>query len=63
MGAFAGKSIQVYRQGSDQRLAFASAHFGDLALMEHHPTHQLHVEMSLPQCALGSLAYGGKGFG
>ena len=30
--------------------------------MEYHSAHQLHVEMSLSQSALGSLAHGGKSF-
>ncbi len=56
------QGIEIDRQGSDQRLALAGLHLGDLALVQDHATNELHVEMALPQRALGGLAHGGEGF-
>jgi hypothetical protein len=54
--------IEVGRQGTDQRLAFTGAHFGDLAVVQHHAADQLHVEMAHAQHALASFADHRKGF-
>ena len=62
MHAFAGQGVEIAGQGGDQRLAFACFHFGDIALVQHHAAHQLHVEMALSQGALGRLAHHRKGF-
>ena len=62
MDALAGDGIQVGRQGTDQRLAFTGAHFGNLAVMQHHAAHQLHVEMAHAEFALASFANHCKGF-
>ncbi len=61
--ALAGQRIEVGRQGCDQRLAFAGAHFGDLAVVQRHAAHQLDVEVTHRQRALARLAHHGKGFG
>ena len=39
----AGERVQVERQGRDQRLAFASRHLRDPALMQHDAADELHV--------------------
>ena len=58
----AGQRIQIERQGGDQRLAFAGAHLGDLALVQDQPADQLHIVVALADGALGGLPHGGKGF-
>jgi hypothetical protein len=49
--------VEIDRQRGDQRLAFAGLHLGDLALMQDHAAHQLHVEMALAERALRRLAF------
>ena len=61
MHALARERIEVDRQGGDQRLAFAGAHFGDHGAVQDHAAHHLHVEMALLQGALGGFAHGGEG--
>jgi hypothetical protein len=41
--ALAGQRVQEQRQRGDQRLAFAGAHLGDAAGVQHHAADQLHV--------------------
>ena len=54
--------VEINRKGGDQRLSFTSLHFGNGALVQHHATDQLHVEMSHSQNAAPGLAGYGKGF-
>jgi hypothetical protein len=54
--ALAGQRVQVHRQRRDERLAFAGAHFGDLAVVEHHAADQLHVEVAHLEHAAARLA-------
>ena len=61
MDALAAQRVEVGRQRRDQRLALAGAHLGDAALVQHHAADQLHVEVPLPQRALGGLAHHGEG--
>jgi hypothetical protein len=61
--ALAGQRVQVHRQRGGQRLAFAGAHFGDLAVVQGHAAEQLHVEMAHLHDALGAFAHHGKGLG
>ena len=61
--ALAGQGIQIDRQRRHQRLAFAGAHFGDFAAMQHDAADHLHIEMPHAQHALGGFTHGGKGFG
>ena len=42
--ALAGQGVEVDGQGRDQRLAFAGAHLGDAAIVQHHAADQLDVE-------------------
>ena len=60
MHALAGQRIEVDCKGCDQRLALAGLHLGDVALMQHHATDQLHIEMPLTQRSLRRLADGCK---
>ena len=59
--AAAGERVEIDRQRRDQRLAFAGLHLGDAALVQDHAADELHVEMALPERALGGLAAGGEG--
>jgi hypothetical protein len=58
--ALGGQRVQIGRQGRDQRFAFASAHLGDLALVQHHAADQLDVEVPHPKRAARSLADRGE---
>ena len=53
--ALAGERVQVDRQRRHQRLAFAGAHLGDLALVQRHAADELHVEVAHLQRALAGL--------
>ena len=55
--ALAVERVEIDGERRNERLAFAGAHLGDRALMEHVAPDQLHVEMALFQCALGRLAH------
>ena len=61
--ALAGQRIEVGRQRRDERLAFAGAHFGDLAVVQRHAADQLHVEVAHLQRALAGLAHDGERLG
>ena len=56
----AGQRIQVGRERRHQRLAFAGAHLGDLALMQHHATDELDIEVAHAERALRGLAHHGE---
>ena len=59
--ALAGQRIQIDGQGGDQRLAFAGAHFGDVAAVQHHAAHQLNVERPHAEHTLRRLAHRREG--
>ena len=59
--ALAGEGVEVDGQRRHQRLALARLHLGDAALVQDHAADQLHVEVTLPESALGRLAHGGEG--
>ncbi|MFM2068032.1 MAG: hypothetical protein RLZZ584_2941 [Pseudomonadota bacterium] len=63
MHALARQRVQEDGQRGHERLAFAGAHLGDLAVVQHHAADQLHVEVAHLQGALAALAHDGKGFG
>ncbi|MOA28484.1 hypothetical protein D3C78_1494280 [compost metagenome] len=62
MHAFAGQGVEVDRQRGCQRLAFAGAHFSDLAVVQGHAAQQLHVEVAHLHDALGAFANDRKRF-
>ena len=55
--ALAGKRVQVHGERGNERLAFAGPHFGNRALVQHHPADELHVEMPLAERSLCGLAH------
>ena len=57
MHAFSRQRVEIDRERRDQRLAFAGAHLGDAALVQHHAADQLHVEMALAERAPRRLAH------
>ncbi len=63
MHALAFQRIEVHRAGGGQRLAFAGAHFRDLARMQHHAADQLHIEMAHAEHAHRGFAADRKCFG
>jgi hypothetical protein len=56
-------AFSVAGKGGDQRLALARLHFGDIALMEEDPSHELHVEGAQAQRAARALAHQGEALG
>ena len=56
--ALAGQRIEVRRERGDERLAFARAHFRDIALMQDHAADQLHIEVALPERSTRCFAHG-----
>ena len=61
--ALAGQRVQVRRKRGDEGLALAGAHFGDLAVVEHHAADQLHVEVAQAERAARRLADDREGLG
>ncbi len=60
MDALAGNRVEIDRQRRRKGLAFAGAHFGDLAVMQDHAADQLHVEMAHAEHAAAGLAHHGE---
>jgi hypothetical protein len=56
-----GKRVQVGRQSRDEGLPLAGLHLRDLALVEHDPPEQLHIEVALADGSLHGLANRGEG--
>jgi len=54
--AASGQRVQVGRERRDERLAFARAHFRDLAVVQDHAADQLHIEVTHLQHAFARLA-------
>ena len=61
MDALAGERVEIDGQRRDQRLAFAGAHLGDAAIVQHHAADQLDVEGPHAEHAAGCLADRGEG--
>jgi hypothetical protein len=51
-----GQGVQVERERCDQGLAFARLHLGDLALVQHHSTDELHIVVTQANGARGGFA-------
>ena len=58
MHALAGQRVEIDRERCHERLAFAGAHLGDLAAVEHDPADHLHIVMPLTEHARSRLAHG-----
>ena len=58
--ALAAETVEVDRQGRDQRLALARLHLGDPTEVERRPTHHLHVVVALADHPVGGLTGDGK---
>jgi len=54
--------VEVQREDGDERLALAGLHLRDLPLVEHDPTHGLHIEMPQLDAPPSRFARNGKGF-
>ena len=54
--ALAGDRVEVRRKRGDQGLALTGLHLGDVAAVQRRATHDLDVEVTLPEHALGRLA-------
>ncbi len=63
MHATASEGIEINRQSGDEGFSFAGFHFGDFALVQHHATDHLHVEVTHVEHAAPSFADDNKGFG
>ena len=55
--------IEIRRERSNERLAFASLHLGDHAPVQGDATHDLLIEVTHPLRPLRSLPHGGEGLG
>ena len=62
VNAFARDGIEVGGQRTNQRFTFASAHFSNLAKVQHHAADHLHVEMAHTQFALAGFTHHGESF-
>ena len=63
MDPAAGQRVQVEWQGGNERLAFASTHLGDLALVQDKPADQLYIVRALANGPFGGLAHHCESFG
>ena len=63
MHAFAAQGIEVDRQRGGQGFALASAHLGNLALVQSDPAHHLNVKVAHLHDALRAFADNGKSLG
>ena len=55
------EGIQIHGERGDQGFSLAGAHFGDLALIEHHAADHLHIEMTHAKHPPARLAHDGEG--
>ena len=60
MHALARQRIEIAGEGGHQSFAFARAHFGNRAFMQHHAANELHIEMPLSKRPLGRFAHSGE---
>ncbi len=61
VNALTGDRVQVGGQRRGERLALTGAHLGDLPEVQGGATHELHIEVTLAQRALGGLPHDGEG--
>ena len=62
VNAFTGQRVQVSRQRCGQGFTFTGTHFRDAALVEHHTTQQLNVEVTHAEYTLTRFAHDSKRF-
>ena len=60
--ALAGQRVQVNRERGGQRLAFAGAHFSDLAVIQHHAADHLHIEVAHAKHSRGGFTHNRESF-
>ena len=63
MRAFARQGVEINGERADEGFAFACAHFGDFAVVQHHAADELNVKMAHAQHAHGGFAAHGECFG
>ncbi len=63
MDALAAQRIQIGRQRRHQGLAFTGAHFGNIAVVQHHAADQLHVEWPHAERTVCCFAHYGESLG
>ena len=61
--ALVGQGIEIGGQRGDRGLAFAGAHFGNVAAMQHGAADELYVELPLAGVTAHGFAHGRKRFG
>ena len=61
--ARAGQRVQIGGEGCHQGLALAGGHLGDLPLVQHHPAHELDVEVPQAHRAARGLPHRREGLG
>ena len=54
------RAFEIDGGRGDERLALAGAHFGDRALVQHQPAHELDIEVTLLERPLGGFTHGGE---
>ena len=62
MYAFAGKGIQISRQGCNKGFAFACTHFGNFAAVQNNAAYKLYIKMAHAGNTARSFAHNGKCF-
>ena len=62
VNAFTGQCVQVGRQRCGQGFTFTGTHFRDAALVKHHTTQQLNVEVTHAKHTFTGLTHNGEGF-
>ena len=63
MHSFTCEGIQIRRQSSNESLALARAHLGNIAIMQDHPADELYIEMTLSERTPRGFPYYSKGLG
>ncbi len=57
MNTLSAEGVQVHGHGRDKGFPLSGFHLGDVAIMEHHPAHQLHIERAHIQDPAASLSH------
>jgi hypothetical protein len=62
VNALSLERVEITRQCSDQRFAFAGDHFGNVARVQHHSAQELNIVMAHPQEAASAFSADGECF-